>query len=75
MWGGTVIIEVNDDIFHYFQTLKGLRQDDLLAPILSYIVADMLATVPARTSSGLIAHVVEGEIHILQYGDATIIFM
>jgi hypothetical protein len=41
--GGSLGIRVNDDIGHYFQTLKGLRQGDSLSSILSNIVADMLA--------------------------------
>src|SRR5438132_2509435 len=32
--GGSVAIKVNDDVGHYFQTKKGLRQDDPLSPIL-----------------------------------------
>jgi hypothetical protein len=32
--GGSVGIQVNDDIGHYFQTLKGLRQGDPLSPML-----------------------------------------
>jgi hypothetical protein len=38
--GGSVGIKVNNDIGHYFQTLKGLRQGDLMSPILFNIVAD-----------------------------------
>jgi hypothetical protein len=63
--GGCVGIRVNDDIGHYFQTLKGLCQGDPLSPILFNIVADMLAIMIARAKDdgqveGLIPHLVEG---------------
>jgi hypothetical protein len=56
---------VNDDIGHYFQTLKGLRKGDPLSPILFNIVAGMLAIMIARAKEdsqveGLIPHLVEG---------------
>ena len=52
MQGGTVGIRVNDDIVHYFQTRKGLRQGDLLSPILFNIVVDMLAILIAWRKIG-----------------------
>ena len=42
-------IKVNDDVGHYFQTEKGIRQGDPLSPILSNIVVDMLAVMIERT--------------------------
>ena len=40
--GDSVAINVNDEIGPFFQTKNGLRQGDLLSPILFNIVADML---------------------------------
>jgi hypothetical protein len=45
---GSVGIKINNDIGHYFQTKKGLRQRDPLSPILYNIIADMLAILIAR---------------------------
>jgi hypothetical protein len=78
--GGSVGIRVNDDIGHYFQTKKGLRQGDPLSPMLFNLVADMLVVLIARAKEdgqvgGLIPHLVEGGISILQYADDTILFL
>jgi hypothetical protein len=78
--GRRVGIKVNDDIGHYFQTLKGLRQSDPLSPIIFNIVADMLVILIARAKKdgqvgGLVPHLVDGGISILQYADETILFM
>ena len=77
---GSVGVKVNDDIGHLFQTKKGLRQGDPLSPILFNIVADVLAILIARAKAdghvdGLIPHLVDGGVSILQYADDTIIFM
>ena len=45
---GSVGIKVNDDIGHYFQTHKGLRQGNFMSPLLFNIVADMLAILIGR---------------------------
>jgi hypothetical protein len=62
------------------QTLKGSRQGDPLSPILFNIVADMLAILIARAKDdgqvgGLVPHLVDSGISILQYTDDTILFM
>ena len=77
---GSVGVKVNDDIGHFFQTRNGLRQGDPLSPILFNIMADMLAILINRAKedsqvAGLIPHLVEGGVSILQYADDTIIFM
>jgi hypothetical protein len=47
---GSVAIKVNDNVGHYFQTRKGVRQGDPLSPILFNIVVDMLVVLisPAK---------------------------
>jgi hypothetical protein len=78
--GGSVAIRVNDDTGRYFQTRKGLRQGDPVSPILFNIVADMLVILIERAKSdgqieGVIPHLVDGGLSILQYVDDTILFM
>ena len=73
-------IKVNDDIGHYIQTKKGLRQGDPLSSILFNIVVDMLAIMMERAKlvgqiEGVIPHLVDVGISILQYADDTILFM
>ena len=73
-------IKVNDDIGHYFQTLKGLRQGDPLSPLFFNLVADMLVVLIARAKEdgqvgGLVPHLVDGGVSILQYADDTILFL
>jgi hypothetical protein len=77
--GGSVAIKVNDNVGRYFQTLKDLRQDDPLLPMLFNIVADMLAIMIERAKNDVlikvvIPHLVDGGLSILQYADDTILF-
>src|SRR6266540_3980993 len=77
---GSVAIKVNEHIGHYFQTRKGVRQVDPLSPILFNIVVDMLTVLIARAKGdeqfrGVIPHLVDDGLSILQYVDDTIIFM
>jgi hypothetical protein len=78
--GGSVGIKVNDDIGPYFQMKQGLRQGDPMSPILFNIVADMLALLINRAKTdgqirGVIPHLVDDGLSILQYADDTIIFL
>jgi hypothetical protein len=78
--GGSVAIKVNDDVGKCFQPLKGLRQGDPLSPMLFNIVADMLAIMIERAKmdgliEGVVPHLVDGGLSILQYADDTILFM
>lgn len=69
-------VKINDEVGHFFNTHKGLRQDDPLSPILFNIVEDMLAIYSYQEQFvGVVPHLVEGELSILQYADDTIILM
>jgi hypothetical protein len=59
---------------------KGQRQGNPLSPMLFNIVDDMLAIMIERAKSdgqieGVIPHLVDGGLSILQYADDTILFM
>ena len=78
--GGSVSIKVNDDVGHYFQTKKRLRQGDSTSPMLFNIVADMLAVMIERAKvdgqiDGVVNHLGDGGLSIHQYADDTILFM
>jgi hypothetical protein len=75
-----VIIKVHDEVDRYFKTKKILMQGDPLSPILFNIVADMLviiiecAKVDGQTE-GVVPHLVDGGLSVLQYADDMILFM
>jgi retron-type reverse transcriptase len=76
----SVAVKVNENLGHYFQTKKGVRQGDMLSPILFNIVVDMLAVIISRAKEaeqihGVVPHLIDDELSILQYADDTIIFM
>jgi hypothetical protein len=80
MTRGSVAVKVNDDIGHYFQTRKGVRQGDLLSLILFNIVVDMLTFLISRAKEdeqiqGVVQHLVDDGLSVLRYADDTIIFM
>jgi len=77
---GSVAVKVNDNICHYFQTRKGVRQGDPLSPIMFNIVVDMLAILISRAKEanhirGVVPHLVDEGLSVLQYADDTVIFM
>jgi hypothetical protein len=77
---GGVGIKVNDEVGHYFQTKRGLRQGDPMSPILFNIVADMVTILIKRAKeygqiNGIIPHLIDDGLSILQYADDTIIFL
>lgn len=76
--GNSVSVKVNNDVGNFFQTKKGLTQDDPLSPILFNLVANMLAILifEAKSSEkfkGVVTHLVEDGLSILHY--ATIMFL
>jgi hypothetical protein len=78
--GGSVNVKVNDESCHFFQTKKGLRQGDNLLPVLFNVVADMLVVLieGSKTQNmfdGLVPHLVDGGLSILQYADDTVLFL
>jgi hypothetical protein len=78
--GGSVAVDVHDEIAHFFQTRKGLRQGDPISPLLFNLVTDMLAILIARAKedeqiAGVVPHLVDDGLSILQYADDTLIFM
>ena len=76
----SVGIQGNDNVGNFFQTKKGLRRGDPLSPILFNLVADMLALLVSRAREdnrikGVVPHLVDGRLWILQYADDTILFL
>jgi hypothetical protein len=73
-------IKINDIVEQNFQTKKGIRQDNPLSLLLFNIVVYMLAVLTNRAKSegqtqGVIPHLTDDGLSILQYADDTILFM
>jgi hypothetical protein len=77
---GSVCVQINDGLGHFFQSRKGLRQRDPLSPILFNLVAYMLVVLIERAKNlgfidGLVPHLVDDGLSIWQYADDTILFL
>jgi hypothetical protein len=70
--GGRVAIRVNNEIGPYFPTFAGVRQGDPLSPLLFDVVGDGLALLMKKGQEeglvkGLVPHLIDGGISILQF--------
>jgi hypothetical protein len=78
--GGRVAVKVNDQVGPYFTTHAGVRQGDPLSPLLFDIVRDGLAMMIKKAKhegliNGLVTHLVDEGVSILQYADDTILLL
>jgi hypothetical protein len=78
--GGTVIIKLNESIGPYIKIYKGVRQGDPLSPILFNFAAESLTKMVENAQTQglftrLIDHIIPKGVAILQYADATIVFL
>jgi hypothetical protein len=78
--GGKVYIDLNGERGEYFRSFKGLRQGDLLSPLLFNLVVDALSDMLTRASNagaiqGLVPHLVDGGLTHLQYIDDIVILL
>jgi len=76
--GGTVSVKMNNLVGPYIQSHKGVGQGGPLSPILFNFVADGLTRMILKAQSnklfyGLVSHIVEDGVAVLQYADDTII--
>jgi hypothetical protein len=77
--GGSISVMANGEESQTFKTGKGLRQGDILSPLLFNLVADALNRMLAKASrdglvSGLLEEFRPGGILSLQYVDDTLLF-
>jgi hypothetical protein len=77
---GHIGIKINDQVGENSQTCKGLRHRDPLSPIILNVVVDMLVILINMVKNnyqiiGVVPHLVDNSLSILQYADDTIIFM
>jgi hypothetical protein len=76
--GGTVAVRLNEQIGPYFQSCQGVRQGDLLSPLLFNFVVDCPTRMVIKAQenmliTSLISHMIPNGVAILQYADDTIV--
>lgn len=76
---GSVGVKINNVEGNFFTTGKGLRQGDLLSPLLFNLVIDVLTKLLNKAAShnliqGLGENICPGGVISLQYADDTILF-
>jgi hypothetical protein len=77
---GTSSVQVNGSVGNYFKSGEGVRQGDLLSPLLFNLSADSLAKMVYKAQEnelikGLVPKYIEQGVAILQYADDTILCM
>jgi len=78
VFGGTVSVKLNNLTGSYIKSFKGVRQGDPLSPILFNFIADGLSRMIHKAQAndlfhGLVDHIIEKGVVVLQYADDTII--
>jgi hypothetical protein len=76
--GGTLCVKINNMSGKYFGTHKGVIQGDHLSPLLFNIIGVSLARMSRKAQEnnlirGLVPHLIQDGVVILQYADDTII--
>ena len=75
---GTISVKINNQVASYFQSAKGVRQDDPLSPILFNLVGKSLTKMVLQAQRngllcGLAPDLIENGVAILQYADDTVL--
>lgn len=78
--GGIVSVKLNNLVGPYIKSHKGVRLGDPLSPLLFNFMADGLTRMVHKAQSngllcGLIDHIIENGVAILQYADDTIVYL
>jgi hypothetical protein len=78
--GGQTAISINGETGPYFRNKRGVRQGDLISPLLFNFVADALDAILTRARvaghiQGVVPHLIPGGVSHLYYADDTMILL